>query len=117
MRPTDKRLAIAGVGESALGRKVDRALDALLVDASRRAIADAGLEPTQVDGIIMGFPSAFSAGFSAGGAAPKSTAGGFAISASFSTVKFGFTLNLKSIAVRFEGNERTVVLNCCTEAM
>ncbi|MFO1375546.1 MAG: thiolase family protein [Steroidobacteraceae bacterium] len=53
MRPTDKRLAIAGVGESALGRKVDRALDALLVDASRRAIADAGLEPTQVDGIIM----------------------------------------------------------------
>lgn len=49
--------------------------------------------------------------------APKSTAGGLAISASFSTVKFGFTLNLKSIAVRFVGNERTVVLNYCTEAM
>jgi len=53
MRPTDRRLAIAGVGESALGRKVDRALDALLVDASRRAIADAGLGPAAVDGIIM----------------------------------------------------------------
>ena len=52
MRPTDRRLAIAGVGESALGRKVDRALDALLVDASRRAIADAGLGPADIDGII-----------------------------------------------------------------
>lgn len=53
MKQADTRLAIVGVGESALGRKVDRALDALLVDASRRAIADAGLAPSQVDGVIM----------------------------------------------------------------
>ena len=36
--------------------------------------------------------------------------GGVLIAASFSTVKFGFTLCLNSIAVRLVGNERTVVL-------
>jgi acetyl-CoA acetyltransferase len=53
MKRRDSRLAIVGVGESTLGRKVDRALDALLVDASRRAIADSGLAPSRIDGIIM----------------------------------------------------------------
>src|SRR6266513_1122241 len=49
--------------------------------------------------------------------APKSTRGGFAISCSFSTVKFGLGLKPKTIAVRLLGNERTVTLYSCTALM
>ena len=48
---------------------------------------------------------------------PKSTVGGVAIAASFSTVKFGFTSKSNIIAVRLVGNERTVVLKACTASM
>jgi hypothetical protein len=43
-------------------------------------------------------------------ALPKSTVGGREISASFCTVKFGFTEYLNIIAVRLVGNERSVTL-------
>ena len=41
---------------------------------------------------------------------PKSTVGGLAIAASFSTAKFGLVWYLKIIAVRLLGNERMVTL-------
>jgi hypothetical protein len=47
----------------------------------------------------------------------KSTLGGALIVLSFSTVKFGLTFILNSIAVRLVGNCRTVVLNSCTDLM
>jgi 3-oxoacyl-[acyl-carrier-protein] synthase III len=46
-------LAIAGVGETAYLRKHERGLDALVVEASRRAIADSGLAPDEIDAIIQ----------------------------------------------------------------
>ena len=46
---------------------------------------------------------------------PKSTFGGALTAPSSATVKFGLTLILKIIAVRFVGNWRTVVLNSCTD--
>ena len=58
---------------------------------------------------------------SAAGARERSaqnfTSGGFAISCSFSTVKFGFTEKPKTIAVRLVGNLRTVPLKACTDSM
>src|SRR4030088_2639171 len=46
----------------------------------------------------------------AGAGLPKSTVGGTEIAFSLSTVKFGFTSILNSMAVRLVGNERTVTL-------
>jgi acetyl-CoA acetyltransferase len=46
-------LAIVGVGETAYRRMHERGLDALVVEAARRAIADSGLAPEEIDGIIQ----------------------------------------------------------------
>jgi acetyl-CoA acetyltransferase len=45
-------IAIAGVGETAFLRAADRSLAQMLSEASRAAIADAGLEPGDIDGFI-----------------------------------------------------------------
>jgi len=57
---TPTRVAIAGVGESAFGRTLDTPVDAMVVDACRRAIADAGLVAADIDGIVpaQGGPAA-----------------------------------------------------------
>jgi acetyl-CoA acetyltransferase len=46
-------LAIVGVGNTEYRRKHERGLDALIVEASRNAIADSGIAPSQIDGIIQ----------------------------------------------------------------
>lgn len=46
------RCAIAGVGQTEFRRRHDKSLDALVVEAGRLAIADAGLSGLQIDGII-----------------------------------------------------------------
>ena len=46
------RVAIAGVGETAYVRATERPLLELLAEASRKAIADAGLQPGDIDGLI-----------------------------------------------------------------
>lgn len=45
-------IAIAGVGETEFARKLDRPFDQLVLQACRRAVADAGLEPGDVDGFV-----------------------------------------------------------------
>ena len=54
------KTAIAGYAHSPVRRHAPRPLGALAVDTARQAIADAGLEPGQVDGIVTGalFPTA-----------------------------------------------------------
>ena len=44
--------AIVGVGETEFKRRSDRTIDDLILEASRAAIADAGLEPGEIDGFI-----------------------------------------------------------------
>jgi acetyl-CoA acetyltransferase len=53
------QVAIVGVGETEFARRLDRSLDELVVDACRRAIADAGLKPSEIDGFVPaeGHPS------------------------------------------------------------
>nr|BFE35718.1 hypothetical protein GCM10010200_079690 [Actinomadura rugatobispora] len=53
-------MAIAGYAHSQVERHAARPLGALAVDTARRAIADAGLEPRDVDGVVAAslFPSA-----------------------------------------------------------
>lgn len=53
-------LAIVGVGETEFLRQHALGLDALAVQASRRAIADSGLPPSAIDGIVLpvGMPPA-----------------------------------------------------------
>ena len=46
------KVAIVGVGHSQVGRKLERPLGALAVDASLKAIADAGLTVQDIDGIV-----------------------------------------------------------------
>ena len=46
------RIAIAGVGETAYLRASPDSMLAMVVQAARRAIADAGLQPTDIDGLI-----------------------------------------------------------------
>jgi acetyl-CoA acetyltransferase len=43
---------IAGVGQTQYGRRSGRSLQSLVAEASRSAIADAGLRPAQIDGVI-----------------------------------------------------------------
>lgn len=50
--PSSKSVAIVGVGETEFARRLDRSFDELVLDASRRAIADAGLRPSQIDGFV-----------------------------------------------------------------
>ena len=45
------KTAIAGIGYSAITRRPEKPLGLLAVDACRAAIADAGLEPKQIDGL------------------------------------------------------------------
>jgi acetyl-CoA acetyltransferase len=41
-----------GVGETRFARKLDDSLEKLVIEASRRAIADAGLSPADIDGFV-----------------------------------------------------------------
>jgi acetyl-CoA acetyltransferase len=45
-------VAIAGIGETEFARRLDRSFDELVIEASRRAIADAGLDPADIDGFV-----------------------------------------------------------------
>ena len=47
-----KEIAIVGVGETEFKRRSDRSIDDLVLEASRSAIADAGLKPDEIDGFI-----------------------------------------------------------------
>jgi acetyl-CoA acetyltransferase len=49
----NNEVAIVGVGPSRFGRKQDRAIGALAVDASLAAIADAGLTVADIDGAML----------------------------------------------------------------
>lgn len=51
MRPAGQ-VAIVGIGQSEYGRRLDRPLESLVVDAITAAIADAGLAPGDIDGIV-----------------------------------------------------------------
>ena len=51
----ERRALISGVGQSAIGRQVDRSGLALTLDAIVAAVADAGLELDDIDGLAM-FP-------------------------------------------------------------
>ena len=46
-----REVAISGVGYSAIGRALDRTVGALTIDACTAALNDAGLKPTDVNGI------------------------------------------------------------------
>lgn len=51
------KIAIAGVAESALGVLPDRTVLSLQMEAAREAMADAGLEPLEIDGLfVSGYP-------------------------------------------------------------
>ncbi len=51
MRIGEREAAISGAGQSDVGRRLGRSPLSLTVDASLAAIADAGLEPAEIDGI------------------------------------------------------------------
>ena len=46
------RAAVVGIGETAYERGADRSALALQLEASLRAVEDAGLEPKDIDGIL-----------------------------------------------------------------
>ena len=52
-----ERGAITGIGETAYSRNSGKSVVALQMEASLAAIADAGLAPTDIDGIIAYAPS------------------------------------------------------------
>jgi acetyl-CoA acetyltransferase len=56
----ERRAVISGVGQSAIGRRLDRSGFQLTLDAVLAAVADAGLELDDVDGLAM-FPGGGSA--------------------------------------------------------
>lgn len=49
---TPRGTAIVGVGETEFKRRSDRTIEDLILEASRSAIADAGLRPEEIDGFI-----------------------------------------------------------------
>lgn len=51
MSASQRRAVISGIGQSAIGRKLGRGELDLTIDASLRAIADAGLEVADIDGL------------------------------------------------------------------
>lgn len=62
----EDKVAITGVGQSTVGRRLMVDPLSLTVDACLAAIADAGLEPADIDGLAT-YPGAFSGGMSEGG--------------------------------------------------
>jgi acetyl-CoA acetyltransferase len=48
----EERCIISGIGQSEVGRHVTRGVMALTLDACLEAIADAGLSPAEIDGVI-----------------------------------------------------------------
>jgi acetyl-CoA acetyltransferase len=48
----EERCIISGLGQSEVGRRLTRSVTALTLDACLEAIADAGLEPGDVDGVV-----------------------------------------------------------------
>ena len=59
---------ISGIGQSEVGRRVEKGVMALTLDAALEAIADAGLRPADIDGVVS-WPGAVSR---AEGLAPSS---------------------------------------------
>ena len=51
-----EKAAISGIGETAYTRGTTKSGLALQLEASLKAIADAGLEPRDIDGVIPYFP-------------------------------------------------------------
>ena len=51
MRPVGGKPVISGLGQSRIGRRLDRSGFQLTVDAVLAAIADAGLQPSDIDGL------------------------------------------------------------------
>lgn len=65
----EKKVRVTGVGQSAVGRPSDRTPLQLTLDACLAAIADAGLEPSDIDGLTTyPGPSSDAGGFSPVGA-------------------------------------------------
>ena len=65
----ERKVRITGVGQSAVGRPSDRSALQLTLDACLTAIADAGLKPSDIDGLTTyPGPSADAGGFSPVGA-------------------------------------------------
>lgn len=66
----ERRAAVTGIGQSAIGRRLGRDPLALTLEACLAAIRDAGLEPKDVDGLSTypGFAMGMPAGFSGAGA-------------------------------------------------
>jgi acetyl-CoA acetyltransferase len=64
----EQRCIISGIGQSEVGRRVTRGVMALTLDACLDAIADAGLKPADIDGVVS-WPGAVSR---AEGLAPSS---------------------------------------------
>lgn len=62
----EQRCIISGIGQSEIGRPLQRGVTALTLDACLDAISDAGLEPADIDGVIT-WPGAVTG---AGGLAP-----------------------------------------------
>ena len=62
----ESRSVLSGIGRSAIGRRLGVDPLSLAVDASLAAIADAGLEPSDIDGIST-YPGAAPMGMSEGG--------------------------------------------------
>src|SRR5882762_3679057 len=56
VHPLYERAAVSGIGETAYTRGTSKSGLALQFDASLKAIADAGLSPRDIDGIIPYFP-------------------------------------------------------------
>ena len=59
---------ISGIGQSEVGRRVEKGVMALTLDAALEAIGDAGLVPADIDGVVS-WPGAVSR---ADGLAPSS---------------------------------------------
>src|SRR6476646_4100290 len=68
MNKFEEACIISGIGQSEVGRRVEKGVMALTLDAALEAIADAGLQPADIDGVIS-WPGAVSR---ADGLAPSS---------------------------------------------
>jgi acetyl-CoA acetyltransferase len=59
MERFEERCIVSGIGQSEVGRRVEKGVMALTLDACLEAIGDAGLEPKDIDGVIS-WPGAIS---------------------------------------------------------